>query len=261
MAGGGPGAVDTGFSNLLVNAAKYTDAGGRIYLGASVDGGKVTVRIRDNGVGIAREMLPRLFVPFFQGDALTWRAEGGLGVGLSLVRGLVTLHGGTIEAFSEGANKGSEFVVQLPAGGTPPAQPVRIKRDAQELPPARALRVLLVDDNRDAADTCATLLELAGQEVRVAHSGRGALEIAETFDPQVVVLDIGLPDVDGYEVARLLRGAEWGKNTVLVAATGWGREDDKQRAFAAGFNHHLTKPIAGDELLALLRSLSESRAD
>ena len=249
------------FSNLLINAAKYTDAGGRIDMTASVDGGKVTVRVRDNGVGISREMLPRLFVPFFQGDALTWRAEGGLGVGLSLVRGLVTLHGGNIEAFSEGANKGSEFVVQLPAGGTPPREPVRIERDVQELPPARALRVLLVDDNRDATDTCATLLELAGQDVHVAYSGRRALELADKFHPQVVVLDIGLPDLDGYELARVIRGTEWGKSTVLVAATGWGRDDDKQRAFAAGFNHHLTKPIAGEELLALLRSLSESRGD
>src|SRR5262249_38261669 len=163
--------------------------------------------------------------------------EGGLGVGLSLVRGLVTLHGGNIEAFSEGANKGSEFVVQLPAGGTPPREPVRIKREAQKPPPARAQRGLLAHDNRDTADTCATTVELAGQEVGVAHSGRGALEIAEKFDPQVVVLDIGLPDLDGYEVARLIRGAEWGKSTVLVAATGWGRDDDKQRAFAAGFNH------------------------
>jgi PAS domain S-box-containing protein len=249
------------FSNLLINAAKYTDAGGRIDMSASLDGGNVTVRVRDNGVGISREMLPRLFVPFFQGDALTWRAEGGLGVGLSLVRGLVTLHSGSIEAFSEGASKGSEFVVELPVGGTPPAEPVRIKRDAQGLPPARRLRVLLVDDNRDAADTCATLLELAGQDVRVAYSGRRALELAEKFHPQLVVLDIGLPDLDGYEVARLIRGAKWAQSTVMVAATGWGREDDRQRAFAAGFNHHLTKPIAGEELLLLLRSLSESRAD
>jgi PAS domain S-box-containing protein len=249
------------FSNLLINAAKYTDAGGRIDMSASVDGGKVTVRVRDNGVGIAREILPRLFVPFFQGDALTWRAEGGLGVGLSLVRGLVTLHGGSIEAFSEGANKGSEFIVHLPASGTPPAQLVRTKPAAHEPPAAPALRVLLVDDNRDAADTCATLLELAGQDVRMSYSGRMALEVAEKFHPQLVVLDIGLPDLDGYEVARLIRAAEWGQDTVLVAVTGWGREDDKQRAFAAGFNHHLTKPIAGDDLLALLRSLSESAAD
>ncbi|HYX75429.1 MAG TPA: PAS domain S-box protein [Steroidobacteraceae bacterium] len=249
------------FSNLLINAVKYTDAGGRIDVSASVDPGKVTVRVRDNGAGIAREMLPRLFVPFFQGDALSWRAEGGLGVGLSLVRGLVSLHGGTIEAFSEGANKGSEFIVQLTASGTPPVQPVRTKPAAQEPPAAPALRVLLVDDNRDAADTCATLLELAGQDVRMSYSGRQGLELAEKFHPQLVVLDIGLPDLDGYEVARLIRAAEWGKDAVLVAVTGWGREDDKQRAFAAGFNHHLTKPIAGDDLLALLRSLSESPAD
>ena len=249
------------FSNLLINAGKYTDAGGRIDMSASVDGGKVTVRVRDNGVGIAREILPRLFVPFFQGDARTWRAEGGLGVGLSLVRGLVILHGGSIEAFSQGANKGSEFIVHLPASGTPPAQLARIKPAAHEPPAAPALRVLLVDDNRDAADTCATLLELAGQDVRVSYSGRMALELAEKFHPQLVVLDIGLPDLDGYEVARLIRAAEWGKDTVLVAVTGWGRDDDKQRAFAAGFNHHLTKPIAGDDLLALLRTLSESPAD
>lgn len=243
------------FSNLLINSAKYTNAGGRIEIRTSLEGEKVTIRVRDNGIGIAREMLPRLFTPFFQGDAINWRAEGGLGIGLSLARGLVTLHGGSIEAFSEGTNQGSEFVVRLPGAQTHPTQPSSTESAAHEASLRRDRKVLVVDDNRDSADMCATLLELSGHEVRAAYSGRGALELADDFRPHVAVLDIGLPDLDGYQLARLIRGTEWGKDVVLVAVTGWGRDDDRKRAFAAGFDHHLTKPMTGEALQSLLGSL------
>jgi PAS domain S-box-containing protein len=249
------------FSNLVINSAKYTDAGGRIEIGASVAGEKVTVRIRDNGIGIAREILPRLFAPFFQGDGISARAEGGLGIGLSLARGLVTLHGGSIEAFSEGMNQGSEFLVQLPGGLAQSVQPMSAEPVVHEPPPVRALRVLLVDDNRDATDTFATVLELEGHEVRTAYSGRIALELAASFRPHVAILDIGLPDLDGYRVAQLIRGTGWGKDAVLVAVTGWGRDDDRRRAFAAGFDRHLTKPLSGEALRCLLQSLPDGHSD
>src|SRR5215469_2165818 len=248
------------FSNLLINAAKYTDAGGRIAISADVDGETVIVSVRDNGIGIAHEMLPHLFAPFFQGNAVPWRAEGGLGIGLSLARGLVRLHGGNIEAFSAGANQGSEFVVQLPIE-RPRSPQAASEPLVHETPLASARRVLLVDDNRDSADTCGLLLELAGHEVRMAYSGRSALEVAEGFRPHVAVLDIGMPDLDGYELARLIRQSGWGKATVLVAVTGWGRDDDRKRALAAGFDLHLTKPVTGETLQFLIRSLAESPSD
>jgi CheY-like chemotaxis protein len=172
---------------------------------------------------------------------------------------VVTLHGGSVEAFSDGAEQGSEFVVRLPCT-THTMQ--RAKRGhTQNARTGRDWRVLLVDDNRDAADTCASLLELSGQQVRTAYSGRAALELAENFRPHMVVLDIGLPDLDGYLVAENIRSTTWGNTTMLVAVTGWGREDDRKRAFAAGFNHHLTKPITAEALESLLHSLSESLSD
>jgi len=242
------------FSNLLINAAKYTNSSGLIHLGASFESEEVIVRVRDNGIGIAREALPQLFAPFFQGEAVSWRSEGGLGLGLSLVRGLVTLHGGSVEAFSDGADQGSEFVVRLPGAVQPPQ---RNEHAPNAHYAGRERRVLLVDDNRDAADTCASLLELGGQQVRTAYSGRAALELAESFRPHMVVLDIALPDLDGYQVAESIRRSTWGKATMLVAVTGWGREDDRKRAFAAGFNLHLTKPITAEALESLLHALSE----
>jgi len=240
------------FSNLVINSAKYTNARGRIEISARVEGDRVTVRVRDNGIGIDPEILPRLFAPFFQGDGITSRAEGGLGIGLSLARGLVTLHGGSIEAFSEGVNQGSEFLVQLPGGLAQPAQPISSEPVRHETPVVRALRVLVADDNHDAADMCALLLGLAGHEVHAAYSGRRALELAEKFLPDVALLDVGMPDLDGFRVAQLIRGASWGKDTRLIAVTGWGRDEDRQRAFAAGFHHHLTKPISGEDLHSAL---------
>ena len=243
------------FANLLVNAAKYTDAGGRISLRALRDGDQIVVSVRDNGIGISAEMLPRLFTMFSQAHTALGRAEGGLGVGLWLVRGLLRLHGGSIEARSDGPGQGSEFIVRLPVGAPAeersPVEPV--STDPQL---GAGLKVLVVDDNRDAADTCAMLLELCGHHVQTAYGGRRALELAEAFRPHAVLLDIGLPDINGYELAQRIRATPWGGNIVLIAVTGWGQTEDRQRATQAGFTQHLVKPITADSLESVLRASS-----
>ena len=229
------------FSNLLINAAKYTDPGGQIRIAASIERDMLLVSVRDTGVGIPAEMMPRLFEMFSQAPHTVDRSQGGLGLGLALVRGIVQLHGGSVCARSDGANRGSEFIVRLPLGvPAPPAQ-----AGAQPLSPidAAAVKVLVVDDNEDAAEMCATLLELAGHDVRRAYNGRSALALAKAFRPRVVLLDIGLPDINGYDVARALRQAPWAAGILLIAVSGWGQEQDKQHALESGFDHHLTKPI------------------
>jgi PAS domain S-box-containing protein len=241
------------FSNLLINAAKYTDSGGHIQVRATHEGREVVVAIRDNGIGISAEMIPRLFTMFSQADAALDRAEGGLGIGLSLVRGLVTLHGGSIEARSEGIGRGSEFIVRIPV--RTPLESPDIEATADVPVPGAGLKILVVDDSRDAADTCAILLELSGHHVQTAYTGQRALELAETFRPHVLLLDIGIPDLDGYQLAKKVRAAPWGRATVLIAVTGWGQEEDRRRAFEAGFNHHLTKPIAAETVESLIQSL------
>jgi CheY-like chemotaxis protein len=193
-----------------------------------------------------------LFEMFSQAQAALGRAEGGLGIGLSLVRGIVTLHGGTVEAQSDGPGCGSEFIVRLPASclleksadiGTEPDTPVA----------GAGMRILVVDDNRDAADSCATLLELSGHHVQTAYAARHALELAETFRPHAILMDIGLPDLDGYQLAARIRAAQWGRSILLIAVTGWGQEEDRRRAFEAGFDHHLTKPIAAETVESLFQ--------
>jgi CheY-like chemotaxis protein len=246
------------FSNLLINAAKYTGEGGRISLTAANGAGEVVVTVRDNGMGIAPEMMPRLFTLFSQAQTTIARSQDGLGVGLALVRGLVSLHGGRVEAHSEGPGRGSEFVVRLPAAALQSATPA--PEPADESAATASLRVLVVDDNRDAADSCATLLELSGHRVAKAYLGGQALELGENFEPQVVLLDIGLPDVCGYDVARRIRAAAWGSAATLVAVTGWGQESDRNRAFEAGFDHHLTKPVAAEDLESLMRKLASEPA-
>ncbi len=243
------------FANLLINAGKYTDPGGQIELRARQEEHEVIITVRDSGIGIAPEMMPRLFTLFAQAGAAQGRKQDGLGVGLSLVRGLVALHGGTVEARSEGAGRGSEFTVRLPVGA-PFAGATTSQADTATLTSVSPLKVLVVDDSRDAADICATLLELSGHRVETAYSGRRALEVAEKFHPHVFLLDIGLPDIDGYQLARTIRSTPWGQSAVLVAITGWGQEEDRRRAAAVGFDHHLTKPVAAEALDALLRSLS-----
>ena len=248
------------FSNLLINAAKYTDAGGSIELRATCEGSGVVVAVRDNGMGISADMMPRLFTLFSQAHTALVRSEGGLGVGLALARGLVALHGGRVEARSDGPGRGSEFIVRLPVAA--PAWEVSQVEVSADRPAADVgLRILVVDDSRDAADTCATVLELSGHEVRTAYDGRRALELAGTFRPHALVLDIGLPDVNGYEVARSIRAAPWGGRMVLIAVTGWGQGEDRRRALEAGFDHHLTKPIAAETLESLLQCLDTSEPD
>jgi two-component system, chemotaxis family, CheB/CheR fusion protein len=242
------------FSNLLINAAKYTDPGGQIQLRATQQEGELMVAIRDNGMGISPDMMPRLFMLFSQAQSALGRAEGGLGVGLSLVRGLIGLHGGSVKAHSEGPGRGSEFIVRIPVGA--PLKTPEVEATTDVPVPGAGLKILVVDDSRDAADTCAMLLELSGHHVQTAYTGQRALELAETFRPHVLLLDIGLPDFDGYQLAKKIRTSSWGRGTVLVAVTGWGQEQDRRRAFEAGFDHHLTKPIAADTVESLLQSLS-----
>ena len=248
------------FSNLLINAAKYTDAGGSIELRATREASEIVLAVRDNGMGISADMMPRLFTLFSQAPTALGRSEGGLGVGLALARGLVLLHGGRVEARSDGPGRGSEFIVRLPVGvAASEASQVEVSADG----PATdtGLKILVVDDSRDVADTCATVLELSGHEVQTAYSGQRALELAGTFRPHALVMDIGLPDVNGYELARTIRAAPWGGGMVLIAVTGWGQGKDRRRALEAGFDHHLTKPIAAETLESLLQSLDTSEPD
>ena len=238
-------------ANLLTNAAKYTDPGGHVELRATVVAGEVRIAVRDDGIGIAPEALGRVFEMFSQVTAALDRSEGGLGIGLALVRGLVELHGGRVEARSEGLGRGSEFVVVLPLPPAMPAAPDTTAGAGVAARPATR-RVLVADDNQDAAESLRLLLELAGHEVRVAHDGPGALEAAAEFRPDAVLLDIGMPGLNGYEVAARLRAFDWGAAPVLVAITGWGQEHDRRLALDAGFDHHLTKPIDPDLIAPLL---------
>jgi len=244
--------------NLLSNAVKYTEPGGHIALAVERDGPVATVRVRDDGIGIDAEMLPKVFDLFVQVEPGTDRTQGGLGVGLSLVKSLVELHGGTISVRSKGRGLGSEFAVRLPiteglnAAAAAAPEPARGDVPASDAPPPRR-RVLVVDDNRDAASTLNRLLtRIYGQEVRVAHDGRAALDAAGEFRPEVVLLDIGLPDLDGYEVARRLRARTDLPRPYIAALTGWGQEADRQRSRDAGFDRHLVKPVDPDILRDLL---------
>jgi two-component system, sensor histidine kinase len=246
-------------SNLLTNAAKYTDPAGHIELSGAVQNGTLCLSVKDDGIGIPPEALTRIFEMFSQIDSGPVRAEGGLGIGLALVKGLLELHGGTIEATSDGLGHGSKFIVRVPLTASTQTQIRVIGADAPPVATA-GRRVMVADDNTDAADTLATLLELAGHEVRVAHGGRVALAIAQTFRPDVALLDIGMPDLSGYEVAKEIRRESWGAGICLVALTGWGGDSDRQRAMGAGFDRHLTKPIDPGALQALLASEKETSA-
>jgi PAS domain S-box-containing protein len=236
-------------SNLLTNAAKYTDAGGSVELAVVDEGGMLRLEVRDNGIGIPPQARAKLFEMFSQIDSA--RSEGGLGIGLALVKGLVELHGGTVEVQSEGAGHGSTFVVSIPAhAGVFPAAAAAGALRANAAP-AR-LKVLIADDNADAADTLAVLIGMYGHEVRVAHGGRPAVSILQTFRPDVAFVDIGMPDLNGYEVARAVRRDASTQGMHLVAITGWGQEEDKRRASAAGFDDHLTKPVDPDRVAEVL---------
>ncbi|HZI89042.1 MAG TPA: ATP-binding protein [Candidatus Polarisedimenticolia bacterium] len=238
------------FTNLISNATKYSPPGGDIRVCAVREGGKATVRVRDSGIGIPPEILPQIFDMFSQAVRSQELTAGGLGIGLSLVRGLVEQHSGVVEARSDGLGKGSEFVVRLPLAEPAPVPQQSERRGSA--PPAVRRRVLVADDNRDAADSLATMLALMGHEARVAYDGPEALEAALSYRPDVIVLDLGMPRMDGYEAARRIRNESWSNGVLLVALTGWGQEEDRARAKRAGFDHHLTKPASPEALVHLL---------
>jgi signal transduction histidine kinase len=237
-------------SNLLNNAAKYTDPGGRIWLGVEADAGEVVFRVRDSGLGIAPEMLPRIFDLFIQADKSLDRAHGGLGVGLTLVRFLVGMHGGRVEAHSAGPGHGSEFVVRLPRTPETSLQPAPAPGAGAR--PAAARRILVVDDNVDAASSLGWLLRLDGHEVRLAHDGPAALGVGREFRPDTVLLDIGLPGMSGFEVARQFREEAATRGALLVAVTGYSQGEDRRRSREAGFDQHLIKPVQLSDLREVL---------
>jgi signal transduction histidine kinase len=253
------------FQNLLNNAAKYSDKGGRIRLTAELarEGrqppDEVVVRVRDAGIGIPAAQLPHVFEIFVQVDKVWQRVQGGLGIGLSLVKGFVEMHGGRVEAHSDGPGKGSEFVVYLPlapAEFLPESRPT--KDGGAEASPSASVRrrILVVDDVRDNAESMALMLRIVGHQIATAYDGLEAVEAAGTFRPDVILLDIGLPKLDGYEAARRIRALPWGKGMVLAALTGWGQDEDRLRSTEAGFDYHLVKPVDPSELEKLLDGLA-----
>lgn len=249
------------FSNLLNNAAKYTSEGGQIVVTVAVGASEAVIRVSDSGLGIHPAMLPKVFDLFFQLDRSRGLARGGLGIGLTLVKQLVEMHGGTVEARSDGLNRGSEFLVRLPLA--PPVE--RWGHAAEDEPHARhravkGRKILVVDDNEDAARALAMLLRYSGNEVRTALDGPTALELAVTFGPELILLDLGMPGMDGCEVARRIRQTPELGAVRLVALTGWGQEDDRLRTRDAGFDHHLVKPVDPDELAAVIRKLRPGAA-
>jgi two-component system CheB/CheR fusion protein len=237
------------FANLLDNACKYTEPGGRVSLAVELQGSEVVVRVRDTGIGIATDFLPLLFDKFSQAVPALERAQGGLGIGLALVQGLLELHGGVVSAFSEGPGRGSECVVRLPVAqqGTP-----AIGESHAEHASVPKRRILVVDDNRDSTASLSMLLQMQGHDVTMAYDGLQALDICERFRPEVVLLDIGMPKLNGYDACRRIREQPWGHDVLLIAQTGWGQEEDRTRTKAAGFDAHLTKPIDPDTLYNLI---------
>ena len=244
------------FSNLLNNAAKYSEEGGHITLSAETRGDEVIVRVADRGIGIPADHLPRIFQLFAQVETASERSQGGLGIGLSLVKGLVEMHGGKIEAHSNGPGHGSEFVVRLPmvsAEPLPESHPA--KDDDERGSPAAKYRILIVDDNRLSSGSTATALGLMGHDLATAPDGIQGIERAQTFRPDVILLDIGLPEMNGYETARRIREQPWGKDIFLIAVTGYGQEEDRRRSLEAGFDCHLVKPLNFAELKHKLSEL------
>jgi CheY-like chemotaxis protein/two-component sensor histidine kinase len=238
-------------SNLLNNACKFTNNGGCITLTAEQQGEQALIRVSDNGIGLAADQRSRIFDMFAQVDTSLERSASGLGIGLTLVKNLVEMHGGTVEAHSQGIGQGSEFVICLPisVATAEPQPPVpAVSKPAATI----SRRILVVDDNRDSAKTMAMLLKVTGHQTQIAYDGLEAVEAAESFRPEVVLLDIGLPKLNGYETAVAIRQQPWGKDMLLVALTGWGQDDDRQKSKDAGFDAHLVKPVEHSVLAKLL---------
>jgi PAS domain S-box-containing protein len=249
------------FANLLTNAAKYTEEGGRVELTAQRKDRHVVVAVRDSGIGIAPEMLPHIFDIFSQAKPALERSQGGLGIGLSLVKGLVELHGGSIAVHSDGLGQGSEFIVRLPiAAETPASRQTPSSEDDTQHPVTRR-RILIVDDNCDGTDSLAMLLKLLGHEVETAYDGEQGIQTAQQSRPNVVLLDLGMPRLNGFEACRRIRQTPWGKDLFLIALTGWGQDEDRRRTEAAGFDHHMTKPVDPAALMELLASLPSESQD
>jgi CheY-like chemotaxis protein len=258
-------------SNLLNNAAKYTPAGGRIWLIVERREREVTIAVKDTGLGVPPEMAERIFEMFAQVDrpargesfqetgavASLARANGqtGLGIGLTLVRSLVEMHGGKVEVRSEGRNRGSEFIVRLPLEPSPPSPETSTAVREPRLSSVARHRILLVDDNQASLEMLSKLIQMQGYEVRTAKDGLEAVSAAETFRPDAVLMDLGMPNLDGCDAARCIRAEPWGRDMVLVAMTGWGQEEDRRRTKAAGFDHHLVKPVEPSVIEDLLSRL------
>jgi CheY-like chemotaxis protein len=245
--------------NLLHNAAKYTPEGGNVWLEALAEGadGRAAIRVRDDGIGLPADLLPHVFDLFRQADRSLDRSQGGLGIGLTLVRRLVELQGGAVEARSDGPGRGSEFVVRLPLL-EPAAAAEGAPWSGGEAAKPRGLRILVVEDHADSAEMLAFLLRLEGHDVKTAADGPAAVDLAGSLGPEVVLCDIGLPGMNGYEVAARLRATPHGSAARLIALSGYGQAEDRRRSKEAGFDYHLTKPVEPDALLALLASLRDS---
>jgi CheY-like chemotaxis protein len=257
---GDPARLAQVVGNLLTNACKFSCKGGRVSLSAEREGEEAVVRVRDNGIGIAADQLARIFDMFVQVDTSVERSVGGLGIGLTLVKNLVELHGGSIKAESLGSGKGSTFTVRLPLASDGAK---RLEPTAEDIaaPATAGRRILVVDDNVDGAESLSRVLDLSGHTTRTAYTGHEAIETARAFSPEVVFLDIGLPGMSGYEVGKQFRADPDLKGVVLIALTGWGSEDDRLRSHEAGFDFHLTKPVgaaAVEELLARFSPLSRA---
>lgn len=245
------------FGNLLSNSAKYTARGGHIRLTATREGAQVSVAVQDDGVGIPAFALPNIFDMFSQVDRSIERSTGGLGIGLALVKGLVEMHGGTVEAASPGQGKGSTFTVRLEVlKDRTESSPGTLTLEYPDFAGLRR-RILVVDDNRDSADSMAMMLQLLGNEVRTAHDGIAAIEVAEQFRPQVILMDIGMPKLNGYEATRRIREESWGQDMAVIALTGWGQEEDRAKSMEAGCAGHLVKPVNVPDLEALLAELPQ----
>ena len=247
-------------ANILHNAAKFMDDGGRIRLSVRRDGQYVAIKIADTGIGIAPELVPRIFELFTQVHSKSERAQGGLGIGLALVRRLTEMHGGSVSVRSEGPGRGAEFTVKLPVMASALAVLSSQRKDPGVIPQIEPQRILVADDNHDAAEALSLQLQLAGHDVRTAHDGVEALAVAQVFEPDIVLLDLGMPKMDGYEAARELRLRPiGGKRMALIALTGWGQQQDRDRTADAGFDAHLVKPVAEAQLFKALAAAVEGK--
>lgn len=248
------------FMNLLNNAAKYSEPRGHIQGHIDIQENEVLVKVKDSGIGIAAEQLPRVFEMFTQVDRSLERSQGGLGIGLTLAKRLVEMHAGKIEVESAGLGRGSEFIVRLPLViESSRTESTRTEEDFEAM--KSSLRVLIVDDNRDAADSLSEILTIMGHSTRTAYDGQHGVTLAEAYRPDLILLDIGLPKLNGYEACRLVRDQPWGKSIMLIAVTGWGQDTDRRRSHKAGFDHHLVKPVEPAILIKLMAGLSLAKSN